>query len=98
MIKTTPFEMVFIIREEMTFDELKEKAHSLNNGHHGKHHAYRAGSCSIIEHSHEKGVCHIVKRCDQHTDDAGKGQSQNQRADGSLCHLLIFGFVGVCHS
>ena len=29
MIKTTPFEMVFIIREEMTFDELKEKAHSL---------------------------------------------------------------------
>ena len=49
----------------------EEKADGLYDRHQGKHHAHSAGGGIAFQHSHEKGVRHIVKCRDQHTDDTG---------------------------
>ena len=73
----------------------EEKTHSLNDGHQREDHTYRTGGRSVIEHTHKEGIGHVVKRSDQHTDDARKCQLADQFWHRRLSHPLKFQFLFV---
>ena len=70
----------------------EEEADSLNDGHHGEYNTDSTGGGIAFQHTNEIGISHIIKCCDQHTDDAGNGQSADQVADRRLCHSFVFQF------
>ena len=72
----------------------EEESHGLDDGHHGEYHTYRTGSGVAFQHTYEERIGHIVKRSDQHTDDAGNSQAADGFANGLLGHLYELFFLG----
>ena len=71
----------------------KEKAYSLDNGHHGEDNAH--GTCCAVafQHTYKIGIRHIIKRGDEHADDTGNCQLTNELSYRSLCHFAKFCFL-----
>ena len=71
----------------------KEKADGLDNGHHGEDDTDSTGGGVALEHTDKVGICHVVKRGNQHADDAGDRQSADQFAYRGFGHLPEFQFL-----
>ena len=54
--------------------------------------ARRTGGGITLEHANKVGVSHVVKRGDQHADNAGHSKLADQAADRRLCHPLVLQF------
>ena len=67
------------------------EAQRLNNSHYGKYDAHSAGGAGT-QLPNEKGIRHIIKSSDQHTDDRGNGQAGDQAGNGLVGHAITFGF------
>ena len=74
--------------DEVAASVAEEEAHGLNHGHHGEDHAHRTGGGVAFQQTHEEGVRHIVKRGDQHTDDAGDRHAADGAAHGGFRQFL----------
>ena len=74
--------------DEVAAAVAEEEAHRLDNGHHGKHHAHGAGGAGAFQHTHEKGVRHIVEGGHQHADDTGQRQAADQPAHRGLGQFM----------
>ena len=68
----------------------EEETHGLNNSHHGEHYTHRAGSGVAFQHTHEKGIGHIIEGGNQHTDDAGDCKATDQLLYRWFGHLPVF--------
>lgn len=70
----------------------KKEAKGLNHCHNGKYDAYSSSGAGA-DSGYKKGISHIIKRSNQHTDNRGYCHAANEPRNGGCSHHLKFFFL-----